>query len=171
MPGEKRNLRSNKEASTNGERARSGSQSSSSNKDKPVPTRTTSSRGKAVPAKKGSSNTSAKEGSGDKPQTNGTDPVENGINGAEDVDMGDEEAERVKVGTTKDGDDKMTVVVPPPKSSKLNGEPGKDAEGDVTMEGSEEAKVPDAEAVDPKVKAVAGSSLAMNRKLARESCN
>jgi len=157
MAGEKRNLRSNKETSTNGERARSGSQSSSSNKDKPVPTRTTSSRGKALPPKKGSGNTAAKEGSADKPQTNGTEPVENGVNGIEDVEMGDDGAEQVKVGTTKDGEDEMTVVVPPPKSSKLNGEPGMDAEGDVAMENSE--KVSDnanAPTIDPRVKAITG---------------
>ena len=157
MPGEKRNLRSNKETSTNGERARSGSQSSSSNKDKPVPTRTTSSRGKALPSKKGSNSNSAKDGFGDKPQPNGTEPLENGINGTEDVEMGDEEAERVKVGTSKDGEDEMTVVVPPPKSSKLNGEPGKDAEGDVAMGGSEkEPTGTEGQDIDPGTKAIAG---------------
>ena len=85
MPGERRNLRSSKDTSseTNGEKARSNSQSSSS-KDKPVPTRTTSSKGKAQPGKK------------DKPTANGG-PVENGVNGAEDVDMVDDGAEKVKV--------------------------------------------------------------------------
>ena len=157
MAGEKRNLRSSKEASTNGERARSGSQSSSSNKDKPVPTRTTSSRGKALPSKKGSNNTLAKEGSGNRPQTNGTEPVENGVNGAEDVEMGDDGAERVKVGVTKDGEDEMTVVVPPPKSSKFNAEPGKDAEGDVAMQSSEKGPdEADAQTIDPRARAIAG---------------
>lgn len=157
MPGEKRNLRSNKETSTNGGRARSGSQSSSSNKDKSIPTRATSSRGKALPSKKGSNNNSAKGGSGDKPQTNGIEPAENGVNGAEDVEMGDNEAERVKVGTSKDGEDEMTLVVPPPKSSKLNGAPGEDAEGDVEMQGSEkEANGAEAETIDSRTKAIAG---------------
>ena len=156
MPGEKRNLRSNKETSTNGERARSGSQSSSSNKDKPVPTRTTS-RGKPLSSKKGSNSNSPKDEPGDKPQVNGTEPVENGINGAEDVEMGDDEVERVKVGTSKDGEDEMTVVVPPPKSSKLNGEPGRDAEGDVEMHNSEkEPAEVDAQSIDPRTKAITG---------------
>jgi len=154
MAGEKRNLRSNKETSTNGERARSGSQSSSSNKDKPVPTRTTSSRGKALPSKKVSGNTAAKEGFADKPQTNGT---ENGVNVNEDVEMGDDGAEHVKVGTTKDGEDEMTVVVPPPKSLKLNGEPGKDSEGDMAMENTEKASDSvNVQTIDPRIKAITG---------------
>ena len=71
--------------------------------------------------------------------------------------MGDEEAERVKVGTSKDGEDEMTVVVPPPKSSKLNGEPGKDAEGDIAMEGSEkEPTGTEGQDIDPRTKAIAG---------------
>lgn len=156
MPGERRNLRSNKETSTNGEKARSDSQSSTS-KDKPVPARTISSKGKALPSKKSSTNASAREGGGDKPQINGAEPVKNGVNGVEDVEMQDEEAEKVNIGTTKDGDDEMTVVVPPPKSSKLNGEPSKDSEGDVSMEGPE--KVTDestAETIDPRTRAITG---------------
>lgn len=155
MPGERRNLRSNKETSTNGEKPRSGSQSSSS-KDKPVPTRTAS-KGKALPPKKGNTNASVRNGNSDKPQTNGTDTVEEDINGAEVVDMEDDEAERVKIGTTKEGEDKITVVVPPSKSSKLNGETGKDSEGDISMEvtekGREEAA---AETIDPRTKAILG---------------
>lgn len=102
MPGERRTLRSNKENSS----------------------RTTSSKGKAASPKKGSANGSAKEGNQDRPSTNGTDSIENGINGTEDVEMDDDGSEQVKIGTTKDGDEVMTVVVPPPKSSKLNGGPG-----------------------------------------------
>lgn len=70
--------------------------------------------------------------------------------------MVDDGPEKVKLG--KEGDDEMTVVVPPPKGSKLSGEPGKDEEGDVTMDNAEaaEAAGPDADRVDPKVKAVAG---------------
>ena len=72
--------------------------------------------------------------------------------------MVDNGPEKVKLG--KEGDDKMTVVVPPPKGSKLSGEPGKDEEGDVTMDNAEAAEAggPDADRVDPKVKAVAGQS-------------
>ena len=160
MPGERRNLRSNKETSsqTNGEKARSDSQSSSS-KDKPVPTRATSSKGKAIPPKK-TTTTSAKDPNEDKPQINGNGPTENGVNGTEDVEMADEGAERVKVGTGKEGEDEMVVVVPPPKSSKLFGEPGKDDGGDVAMENTEHAETsePEAEKVDPKIKAVSGQS-------------
>jgi 26S proteasome regulatory subunit N3 len=152
MPGERRNLRSNKESSssTNGEKARSNSQSSSS-KDKPVPTRTTSSKSKALPSKK----TSPKEANGDQPQTNGAELVENGVNGNEDIDMGDDGSEKVKIG--KDGEDEMTVVVPPPNSSKLSGEPGKDEEGDVAMENTETTEATGAD-IDPRVKAAAGQS-------------
>ena len=158
MPGERRNLRSNKEMSsqTNGEKARSDSQSSSS-KDKPVPTRATSSKGKAVPPKK-SVTASAKDSNEDKPQTNGNGPIENGVNGADDVEMADDGAERVKVRTGKEGEDEMVLVVPPPKSSKLSGDPGKDTEGDVVMDNPEHAEAgqPEVEEVDPRVKAVSG---------------
>ncbi len=158
MPGERRNLRSSKETSsqTNGEKARSDSQSSSS-KDKPVPTRATSSKGKAIPPKKAMTN-SAKDGSEDKPQTNGNGPIENGVNGTEDVEMADDSAVAVKGGTGKDGEDEMVLVVPPPKSSKLSGEPGKDGEGDVAMENTEHAETgqPESEKIDPKIKAVSG---------------
>ena len=104
MPGERRTLRSNKEN----------------------PSRTTpSSKGKTATNKKGGVNGSAKEEPGDKPQANGTEPVENGVNGMEDdVEMGDDGSEQVRIGDTRDGDEEMTVVVPPPKSSKLNGKTG-----------------------------------------------
>ena len=148
MPGERRNLRSNKDTSseTNGEKAQSNSQSSNS-KDKPVPSRSTSSKAKTVPAKK------------DKAQSNGA-PVEHGVNGTEDIDMVDDGPEKVKVNGV-DGDEEMTVVVPPPNSSKLAGEPSKDAEGDVTMDDTDaaEREVP----IDPKVKAVAGEYIAKER--------
>lgn len=140
MPGERRTLRSSKDtsSSTNGEKARSNSQSSNT-KDKPVPTRTTSSKGK-TPA-----------GKADKPHANGG-PVENGVNGTEDIDMVDDGPEKVH-----NGEEEMTVVVPPSKSSKLAGEPGKDAEGDVPMDGAEKSAVaPTEEPIDPKVKAVTG---------------
>ena len=152
MPGERRNLRSNKEtsSSTNGEKARSNSQSSSS-KDKPVPTRATSSKSKALPKK-----APAKESSGDKPQTNGTEPIENGVNGSDDIDMVDDGPEKVKVG--KEGEDEMTVVVPPSKGSKLSGEPSKADEGDVNMDTAEaaDAAAPDTNKIDPRAKAITG---------------
>ena len=153
MPGERRNLRSSKEtsSSTNGEEPRSNSQSSSSNKDKPVPTRATSSKAKTLSTKK----TPGKEAAEDKPQINGTESVENGINGTEDIDMVDDGPEKVKVGTNNEGEDEMTVVVPPPKSSKLSGEPSKDEEGDIAMENTDKSESANPE-LDPKAKAVAG---------------
>lgn len=116
-----------------------------------MPSRATSSKGKNLPTKK----TSGKEGAEDKPHTNGTEPVENGVNGTEDVDMVDDGPENVKVGTNKEGEDEMTVVVPPPKSSKLSGEPSKDEEGDIAMENTEKSHIVSPE-LDPKAKAVAG---------------
>lgn len=153
MPGERRNLRSSKEtsSSTNGEEPRANSQSSSSTKDKPVPTRATSLKGKTLSAKK----SAGKEGAEDKPHTNGTEPVENGINGTEDVDMVDDGPEKVKIGTNKEGEDEMTVVVPPPKSSKLSGQPNKDEEGDIAMENTDKSDSVSSN-IDPKAKAVAG---------------
>ena len=153
MPGEGRSLRSGKDtsSSTNGEKARSNSQSSSS-KDKPVPTRAASSKNKAGgPTRRGSKKEQ------DKPQPNG-EPVLNGVNGAEDVDMVDDGPDKVKVGTGKGGEDEMTVVVPPPKSSKLVGDPGKDAEGDTAMDSTEksDAEIQKVEQIDPKVKAATG---------------
>lgn len=113
-------------------------------------TRATSSKGKTLPTKKAS----GKEGAEDKPHTNGTEPVENGINGTEDVDMVDDGSEKVKVGTNKEGEDEMTLVVPPPKSSKLSGEPNKDEEGDVAMENTNKSDNISSE-LDPRAKAVA----------------
>lgn len=118
-----------------------------------MPTKATSSKSKAVPSKK----PLGKEVDGDRFQTNGTDPVENGVNGTKDVDMVDDGPEKIKTDANKDGEDEMTVVVPPPKGIKLSGEPGKDAEGDIAMDNvvSAEHISQDAE-VDPKVKAIAG---------------
>jgi len=160
MPGERRTLRSNKEAasSTNGEKARSDSQSSASNKDKPLPARSTSSKGKAGPIKKGTNSTSAKDMAADKPKANGSEPAENGTNGVEDVEMAEDTADKSRSNGIKDGEEEITVVVPPPNSSKLSGEPAKDEEGDIAMNepDSTEAKEPAAEVVDPKVKAISG---------------
>ena len=159
MPGERRSLRSNKETSshTNGEKARPDAQNPSS-KDKPAPTRSTSSKGKSQISKKATVNTASKENSGDKPQTNGNDSVENGVNGGEDVEMGDDLEDTKKPNTSKDGDEEMTVVVPPPNSSKLSGQAAKDDEGDVAMENTENVEADGSEdkEVDPIMKATSG---------------
>lgn len=163
MPAERRSLRSNSKSDANGEKARSNSQSSSSNKDKPAPARAAANKAKSAPPKKGSSAKSANSNMGghDKPHTNGSDPVENGVNGTEDVDMEEDTAggptSSIKSNRDRDGDEKMTVVVPPSKGPRLSGEPGQDKE-DVAMEGVEDVDADKGESdVDPKAKAVQGT--------------
>ncbi|KAL8874055.1 MAG: hypothetical protein Q9174_000560 [Haloplaca sp. 1 TL-2023] len=149
MPSERRNLRSSKEtsSSTNGENARSNSQSSSA-KDKPVPTRSASSKAKVAASKKATGSDK-----GAKPQTNGSEPLENGVNGTDDVDMEDDD--HGPVNADNEPDEEMTVVVPPPKGSKLSGEQDKDSQGDIAMKslGQPEGGLKETEEVDPKVKA------------------
>ncbi|RAL06381.1 proteasome regulatory particle lid subunit RPN3 [Aspergillus ibericus CBS 121593] len=164
MPAERRSLRSNSKSDTsssaNGEKARSTSQNQSSNKDKPAPARAAANKAKAASTTKAaSSNSTANSGMGeqrDQPRANGSDPTENGVNGSEDVEMGEDTAggPTSSSNTSQDrkGDEKMTVVVPPTKGSRLSGEKGSDKEGDVAMEGVEgEEAEPE---VDPKVKAI-----------------
>lgn len=99
--------------------------------------------------------------SGDKPHLNGSDPTENGINGSEDVEMKEESQNSKKVSKPskdKDGDDEMTVVVPPAKGSKSPSAPGKPTEADlangaVDGEGEGESE----EQVDPQEKAISGT--------------
>lgn len=59
----------------------------------------------------------------------------------------------------KEGEEEMTVVVPPSKGSKLSAFSQKDTDGDVAMDGVEGANGEDAGAVkvDPVAKAVAGA--------------
>lgn len=94
------------------------------------------------------------------PHTNGTDPVGNGVNGAKDVEMKDDAPASLKGGKgkkAKEGDEEMTVVVPPSKGQKLAGLGKKDGEGDVAMDGEEAVEEDDgAVKVDPVTKAVAG---------------
>jgi hypothetical protein len=103
---------------------------------------------------------------GKTPHTNGNDPVENGINSAEDVEMKDDAPNPLKAGKgkkAKEGEEEMTVVVPPSKGSKLSGPPPKDNEGDVAMDGSEEENGVDAGApkVDPVAQAISGTYMRM----------
>ncbi|KAJ9297095.1 hypothetical protein DTO271G3_4856 [Paecilomyces variotii] len=140
MPAERRSLRSNSKAdpssSANGEKTRSGSQSSSS-KDKATPTtRSAANKAKAAPAKKGAKSNANSEMSGnEQPHANGSERVENGVNGSEDVVMEEDTA------------------VPPSKGSRLSGQPGQDKEEDVAMEGAEEEEAKEPE-VDPYEKTV-----------------
>ena len=152
MPGEtRRNLRSNKDStsSANGGKGRADSQGSSS-KDKPAPARSASSKTKATAARKNS-----KETSSDKPKINGK-PVENGINGVEDTDMAGADQDKGK-GGQKDADEEMTVVVPPPNSSKLSAEPEKDGEGDETMDDAEAGDEQGETEVDPRAQTITGT--------------
>lgn len=98
---------------------------------------------------------------GKTPHTNGNDPVENGINGAEDIEMKDDAPKPLKAGKakkTKEGEEEMTVVVPPSKGSKLSAPPPKDNEGDIAMDGFEEENGVDVSApkVDPVAQAISG---------------
>ncbi|UDD62905.1 hypothetical protein AFCA_010203 [Aspergillus flavus] len=95
----------------------------------------------------------------DQPCTNGSEPTENGLNGSEDVEMGEDTAgaptSSFNASKDRKGDEKMTVVVPPTKGSRLSGDKGQDQEGDVAMEGAEgdETQKPEPE-VDPRAKAI-----------------
>lgn len=139
MPAERRSLRSNNKSesssSANGERkTRSSSQNSSSNKDKPAPPRATAGKTKSASTKKTASAKGASNSDmGDKSQTNGSAPLENGIERSDDVEMVDDTA------------------VPPTKESKLPGQGRKEAEGDIAMEGVE-GETAELE-VNPQVKA------------------
>lgn len=73
----------------------------------------------------------------------GKTPSSNGVRNNEAKD-----AQNKSKKTAKDGDEEMTVVVPPSKKA-----PAGDADGDVEMGGEDDAEVK----VDPVVQAVAGS--------------
>ena len=117
-----------------------------------MPARTASSKSKASVMKKAPS---SKDTASDKSKPNGTAPLENGVNGTEDVEMTEDGKDPSRA--PKDGEDEMTVVVPPPKSSKLTAEPGKDHGEDTEMDVSQDAEKDEAvDTVDPKAKAISG---------------
>jgi 26S proteasome regulatory subunit N3 len=94
------------------------------------------------------------------PHTNGTDPVENAANGAKDVEMKDDAPAPLKGGKgkkLKEGEEKMTVVVPPSKGSKLS--TPQDGDGDFAMDGAEDVSIEDSgiPKVDPVAQAVVGT--------------
>ncbi|EEQ35322.1 26S proteasome non-ATPase regulatory subunit [Microsporum canis] len=155
MPAEKRTLRSNRsDASADGEKPRSNSQSSSSNKDKAAPTRPAASRGKAAPARKPASG-SKKPTTEDASHSKGSDAVENGVNGSEDVQMSEEHVNgsvSPKQRDDNDGDEEMTVVVPPSKTSRLSGEPDKNR-SETKMDIDQDEDAQQDEVVDPVEKA------------------
>ncbi|RSL39138.1 hypothetical protein CEP53_014291 [Fusarium sp. AF-6] len=84
-----------------------------------------------------------------KTPNNGKKPLENGIQKKKDVEMKDSSKAKGKKAA-KDGDEEMTVVVPPSKSSKKSAQASADAEGDVAMDEEEEETK-----VDPVVQTVA----------------
>lgn len=149
------NNKSDTSSSANGEKANSNSQSSGA-KDKAPTTRASANKAKSAPTKKdakGASNGSMKED--DQSHTNGSKSTENGVNGSEDVEMGEDTAgaPTSSSNTSKDrkSNEKMTVVVPPTKGSRSS---GKDKE-DVTMEGVEDGDVENTEPeVDPATMAI-----------------
>lgn len=98
------------------------------------------------------------------PHSNGNEPVENGIRNNQDVEMKDDSSSLKGKGKkgAKDGDDEMTVVVPPSKASKQSSKPpSKDADADVAMEDSDELAEGEVK-VDPVVQTVSGMSSASN---------
>ena len=180
MPAERRSLRSNNKSDTsssaNGEKARSNSQSSSA-KDKAAPTtRAAANKTKSAPAKKAAAK-GANNGMDEKEQShvNGSKPTENGVNGSEDVEMGEDTAgaPTSSINTRKDrnGDEKMTVVVPPAKGSRSSNNAGQDKDEDVTMEGAEEGDAQKTEPeIDPTAKAIQGWLLSTFPNSKEDSC-
>lgn len=82
---------------------------------------------------------------GKTPHNSGRKPAENGVRNNKDADKA-----KGKKPAAKDGDEEMTVVVPPSKSTKQ--QQSGDADGDVDMAGDDKAE----DKVDPAVQAVAG---------------
>ena len=149
MPTERRSTRSGK--SDNNPPSDSGkgrTNSASSGSKKAAPARPASSRSKSNSKSEGVSQ--SKKMSGDKSQPNGTDPKQKG----DDIEMNDDvsKAQSSSKGKDKDGDEEMTVVVPPSKKTpsipNKDGEAGKDTDG----------KAPVEPEVDPKEKAINGIS-------------
>ncbi|KIW89138.1 uncharacterized protein Z519_09990 [Cladophialophora bantiana CBS 173.52] len=95
---------------------------------------------------------------GNKHDLNGTDPTRNGINGSDDIEMKDgskNSKKTPKQSKEKDGDDEMTVVVPPAKGSITPSAPQKATDADLTNgaiddDGEKEGD----EEVDPQEKAI-----------------
>ncbi|KAJ5572828.1 26S proteasome regulatory subunit rpn3 [Penicillium hetheringtonii] len=163
MP-ERRSLRSNNKSdassSANGEKARSNSQSSGA-KDKAAPTtRAAANKAKAAPAKKGAAKGASDAGMGedDKSHVNGSKSTENGVNGSEDVEMEEDTAgaptSSINSSKNRNGDEKMTVVVPPTKGSKSSDKPGNEKDGDVAMDGTEDDAAEAEPEIDPTTKAI-----------------
>lgn len=92
---------------------------------------------------------------GKTPRSNGKQPTENGsVRGNKEADN----KAKGKKTADKDGDEEMTVVVPPSKNAKQSGAPPPaDADGDVSM-GDEEKAGEGEVKVDPVTQAITGKS-------------
>lgn len=162
MPAERRSLRSNNKSDTsssaNGEKGPSDSQNSGA-KDKAPTTRAAANKAKAQPKKDAKGASNGEMGEDDKSHTNGSKSTGNGVNGSEDVEMGEDTAgaptSSINASKDRKGNEKMTVVVPPTKGSRSS---GKDKEEDVTMEGADDDAEDAEPEVDPTTKAIQGLS-------------
>lgn len=80
---------------------------------------------------------------GDQSHKNGSESLKNGANRNRDVDMGEDSAggptSSFNPSTESNGDEKITVVVPPTKGPRTSGDKNQETEGDVSMEGVEAA--------------------------------
>lgn len=96
---------------------------------------------------------------GKTPDHNGKEPVENGVrSNSNDATDGSKKTKAKKLGN-QDGDDEMTVVLPPSKKGRpsSNGQILEDADGDVSMGGDKDESIEADEAkLDPVAQAVAG---------------
>jgi 26S proteasome regulatory subunit N3 len=102
---------------------------------------------------------------GKTPHGNGNEPVENGIRSNQDVDM--KEKGKTKK-STKEGDEEMTVVVPPTRPVKSSAPPP-DSDGDVAMDVDTD-KADDGEVkVDPVLQTATGKLQAVSGGIAMDS--
>lgn len=94
----------------------------------------------------------------DQPHTNGADPGKNSVNNSEDVEMDEDTAggptSSFNANKDRKGDQKMTVVVPPTKDSRISGDSNRAQEGNVAMEGVEDEESPSQ--IDLRAKAIHG---------------
>lgn len=91
-------------------------------------------------------------------KTNGKKTTQNGVNGSKEVEMKDDTkaSKSGKGKKTKEGEEEMTVVVPPAKGSKLTAPPPTNGEDDIEMGDVDADDKKVEELVDPVTKTVAG---------------
>lgn len=157
MPVDRRSLRSNSKSDTppnsDGQKGRSNSNSSGSKKDRPASSRSTSSRSKSI-SKKGAVG-GGQDASDEKPQSNGSPAAETGADEIDDVEMKEDSPTHKKNGNSgkeKDGDEEMTVVVPPAKHGQASKALRKETSEDTVMNGAPGAEDQDSERSEENVK-------------------